>query len=98
MIEQFFMAPIDLLIYLFINLLINNQLINTKIISNTKVENKKFVETTKTLWSEEKFGMFTKGLSARLVQSILFSFLTILSYESLKRWSLLEEYKGLVRW
>ncbi|ESN94614.1 hypothetical protein HELRODRAFT_95765 [Helobdella robusta] len=63
-----------------------------------QVENKKFIETTKNLWAEERFGILTKGLSARMVQSILFSFLTILSYESIKRWSLLEEYKALVRW
>lgn len=42
--------------------------------------------------------MFSKGLSARLVQSICFSFTIILGYESIKRVSVLHEYKDHVRW
>jgi len=62
------------------------------------VENTRFVETAKTLWHEEHLGIFFKGLSARLVQSLTFSFFIILGYESIKRWSLLEEFKDSVRW
>ncbi|XP_015434883.1 PREDICTED: solute carrier family 25 member 44 [Dufourea novaeangliae] len=50
------------------------------------------------LWVEERLHMFTKGLSARLVQSACFSFSIILGYETIKRFSITEEYKRYVRW
>jgi len=50
------------------------------------------------LWIEEGLLMFTKGLSARLVQSACFSFSIILGYETIKRVSITEEYKSYVRW
>ncbi|XP_050420807.1 solute carrier family 25 member 44 [Adelges cooleyi] len=56
------------------------------------------VRTFRALWDEERMMMFTKGLSARLVQSICFSFTIILGYESIKRVSVLHEYKDRVRW
>lgn len=57
-----------------------------------------FSATSRLLWQEEGLGIFTKGLSARLVQSIAFSFMIILGYETIKRWSVREEYKHHVRW
>ncbi|KOX72317.1 Solute carrier family 25 member 44 [Melipona quadrifasciata] len=54
--------------------------------------------TFKVLWVEERLQMFTKGLSARLVQSACFSFSIILGYETIKRFSIVEEYKGYIRW
>ncbi|XP_055716422.1 solute carrier family 25 member 44 [Phlebotomus papatasi] len=50
------------------------------------------------LWAEEKMHMFFKGLSARLVQSAAFSFSIILGYETIKRISVKEQYKHLVKW
>ncbi|XP_037027220.1 solute carrier family 25 member 44 [Bradysia coprophila] len=50
------------------------------------------------LWAEEKLRMFFKGLSARLVQSAAFSFSIILGYETIKRISINDQYKHLVRW
>ncbi|KAJ6637879.1 Solute carrier family 25 member 44 [Pseudolycoriella hygida] len=50
------------------------------------------------LWAEEKLRMFFKGLSARLVQSAVFSFSIILGYETIKRISIDDQYKHLVRW
>ncbi|GAB0094874.1 Solute carrier family 25 member 44 [Sergentomyia squamirostris] len=50
------------------------------------------------LWAEEKMNMFFKGLSARLVQSAAFSFSIILGYETIKRISVKEQYKHLVKW
>lgn len=50
------------------------------------------------LWREERLRMFSKGLSARLVQSACFSFSIILGYETIKRISVNDEYKELVRW
>lgn len=50
------------------------------------------------LWAEERLRMFFKGLSARLVQSAVFSFSIILGYETIKRISINEQYKDRVRW
>ncbi|XP_066147565.1 solute carrier family 25 member 44 [Euwallacea fornicatus] len=50
------------------------------------------------LWREEGLRMFSKGLSARLVQSATFSFSIILGYETIKRVSVNEEYREYVRW
>ncbi|XP_043267478.1 solute carrier family 25 member 44 [Venturia canescens] len=52
----------------------------------------------KILWLEEGCKMFTKGLSARLVQSACFSFSIILGYETIKRMSINDEYKSFIRW
>lgn len=52
----------------------------------------------KVLWVEERLKMFTKGLSARLVQSACFSCSIILGYETIKRFSVNEEYKSYIRW
>lgn len=56
------------------------------------------LNTCKLLWIEEGVWMFSKGLSARLVQSVMFSFSIILGYETIKRFSLKSEYKERVRW
>lgn len=50
------------------------------------------------LWAEERLHMFFKGLSARLVQSAAFSFSIILGYETIKRISINDQYKHLVKW
>lgn len=50
------------------------------------------------LWMEEKLNIFCKGLTARLVQSAAQSFSIILGYETIKRISVNEQYKHLVRW
>jgi solute carrier family 25, member 44 len=57
-----------------------------------------FSRAAKELWREEHFRMFFKGLSARLVQSAAFSFSIILGYETIKRISVEEQYKHMVRW
>ena len=63
-----------------------------------QVKRKSFRQTCVQLWQEEGYNMFYKGLSARLVQSSMFSFFIILGYETIKRISLLDEYKDNVRW
>lgn len=50
------------------------------------------------LWQEERFRVFTKGLTARLSHSCVYSLFIIFGYETVKRISLKEEYKGQVRW
>lgn len=54
--------------------------------------------TFRGLWSEEGLWMFSKGLSARLVQSVCFSFSIILGYETIKRISVKEEYRDRIKW
>ncbi|XP_066996338.2 solute carrier family 25 member 44 [Anabrus simplex] len=55
-------------------------------------------QTFQILWAEEHLRIFTKGLSARMVQSACFSFAIILGYESIKRVSIKEEYRSKIRW
>uniref|UniRef100_A0A069DS21 Putative mitochondrial carrier protein n=1 Tax=Panstrongylus megistus TaxID=65343 RepID=A0A069DS21_9HEMI len=57
-----------------------------------------FFKTLRGLWIEEGFWMFSKGLSARLVQSVCFSFSIILGYETIKRISVKDEFKNKVKW
>ncbi|ELU18696.1 hypothetical protein CAPTEDRAFT_147210 [Capitella teleta] len=66
--------------------------------ARVQVENLPYGYVARSLWKEEGMWIFTKGLSARLVSSISFSFFIILGYETVKRWSLKEEYKHMVRW
>lgn len=49
------------------------------------------------LWQEERFNIFKKGLTARLSHSCVYSLFIIFGYETVKRISLKEEYKGHVR-
>jgi solute carrier family 25 protein 44 len=57
-----------------------------------------FARAAVELWAEERFHMFFKGLSARLVQSAAFSFSIILGYETIKRISVNDQYKHMVKW
>lgn len=57
-----------------------------------------FARAAVELWIEEKFHMFFKGLSARLVQSAAFSFSIILGYETIKRISVNDQYKHMIKW
>lgn len=50
------------------------------------------------LWQQEGLDIFTKGLTARLSHSCVYSLFIIFGYETVKRISLREEYKGQVRW
>ena len=50
------------------------------------------------LWQEERLKIFTKGLTARLSHSCVYSLFIIFGYETVKRLSLKKEYKGHVRW
>ncbi|XP_014285648.1 solute carrier family 25 member 44 [Halyomorpha halys] len=56
------------------------------------------LKTFRCLWLEEGIWMFSKGLSARLVQSVCFSFSIILGYETIKRVSVRQEFKDRVKW
>lgn len=57
-----------------------------------------FPKTFSILWQEEGYRFITKGLSARMFQSGVFSVFIILGYESIKRLSLNEDYQDQIRW
>ncbi|CAF4747654.1 unnamed protein product [Rotaria socialis] len=61
-------------------------------------ERRRVPQIMRELWQEERFHIFTKGLTARLSHSCIYSLLIIFGYETVKRVSLKEEYQGHVRW
>ncbi|CAF1050375.1 unnamed protein product [Rotaria sp. Silwood1] len=61
-------------------------------------ERRKVSQIMRELWQEERFKIFTKGLTARLSHSCVYSLFIIFGYETVKRISLKEEYKGQIRW
>ncbi|TGZ57441.1 hypothetical protein CRM22_009933 [Opisthorchis felineus] len=62
-----------------------------------QVGNLSFRETTRILWAKEGIRWFAKGLSARLLQTSVFSFWLILIYEPVKLFCLKNEYRGRFR-
>ncbi len=59
---------------------------------------RKVIQIMNELWQEERFNVFRKGLTARLSHSCIYSLFIIFGYETVKRISLKEEYRGQVRW
>ncbi|ULU11576.1 hypothetical protein L5515_001258 [Caenorhabditis briggsae] len=55
-------------------------------------------ETIVRLWKYEKSQVFTKGLAPRMVNNALYSSLVMLAYESVKRFSVLPEFKNKIVW
>ncbi len=66
--------------------------------TRVQVQRRSLPETARTLWRHERFGIFTKGLTARMTSSVIYSVAIIFGYESVKRWSVHEEYKDRIRW
>jgi len=59
---------------------------------------RKVLQLMSELWQEERFSVFTKGLTARLSLSCVYSLFIIFGYETVKRISLKEEYRDQIRW
>lgn len=57
-----------------------------------------YTSAVKYLWKEDKWRIFTKGLTARLTHSCTSSALIVLGYETMKRYSVDEKYRDQVRW
>ena len=76
--------------------LITNPLDLTR--TRVQVQRRSFTETARRLWHEEKLKIFTKGLSARMTSSIIYSVAIIFGYETVKKWSVLDEYKDKIMW
>ena len=75
---------------------ITNPLDATK--TRVQVQRRPFVETFLKLWREERIRIFTKGLSARMTSSTIYSVAIIFGYETVKKWSVTDEYKDKVMW
>lgn len=73
-----------------------NMLTNPLDVIRTRMQLTKQKESTlqvlKIIWGEERWKIFTKGLTARLSYSCFYSFFIILGYESCKKASLKKEY------
>lgn len=57
-----------------------------------------YTSAVKYLWKEDKWRIFSKGLSARLSQSCISSALIVIGYETMKRFSIDEKYRHQVKW
>ena len=66
--------------------------------TRVQVQRRSIRETVKTLWRHERFKVFTKGLTARMTSSVIYSVAIIFGYESVKKWSVHEEYKDRIKW
>ena len=65
---------------------------------NIQVQRIPFFKAIRTLWVQDGVHLFYKGLSARLPQSMISSACVAFGYETVKRYSIREEYKDKVRW
>lgn len=66
--------------------------------TRVQVQRRTIPETIRWLWRTEGIGIFTKGLTARMTSSVIYSICIIFGYETVKRWSVHEEYKDKVKW
>lgn len=55
-------------------------------------------DTIRSLWMTERMKIFQKGLTARMTSSSIYSLAVIFGYESVKKLSVLPQYKQLVAW
>jgi len=66
--------------------------------TRVQVQRRSIPDTIRYLWAQERFRIFSKGLTARMTASSIYSLAIILGYESVKKISVLPEYKDGVRW
>lgn len=66
--------------------------------ANIQVQRTSFSTAVQRLWQEEGFRLLGKGLSARMTQSCISSAFIVAGYETLKRWSVKDEFKDQIRW
>lgn len=63
-----------------------------------QVHRRSIPDTITTLWRTERWSVFSKGLTARMTSSSIYSLAVIFGYESVKKMSVLPQYKHLVSW
>ncbi len=66
--------------------------------ARVQVQRRTLPDTVRYLWATEKFGVFSKGLTARMTTSVIYSLAIIFGYETVKRWSVHEEYRDRIKW
>eukprot|EP00095_Tigriopus_kingsejongensis_P005032 snap_masked-scaffold375_size191602-processed-gene-0.3 protein:Tk05032 transcript:snap_masked-scaffold375_size191602-processed-gene-0.3-mRNA-1 annotation:"hypothetical protein DAPPUDRAFT_301164" len=66
--------------------------------ARVQVQRRTIPDTVRYLWNFEGMGIFTKGLTARMTSSVIYSLAIIFGYETVKRCSVHEEYKKQIKW
>ena len=66
--------------------------------TRVQVQRTSIPETIRWLWETEGLRLFKKGLTARMLASAIYSVCVILGYETVKKYSVYDEYKTKVRW
>jgi len=66
--------------------------------TRVQVQRKSIPDTIKVLWETERFNIFKKGLTARMSSSCIYSLAVIFGYETVKKMSVLPQYKNNVAW
>jgi len=66
--------------------------------TRVQVQRKSIPDTIKHLWETERFNIFKKGLTARMSSSCIYSLAVIFGYETVKKMSVLPQYKNSVAW
>jgi len=66
--------------------------------TRVQVQRRTIPETIKVLWETERFNIFKKGLTARMTSSCIYSLAVIFGYETVKKMSVLPQYKNSVAW
>ncbi|CAB3409612.1 unnamed protein product [Caenorhabditis bovis] len=63
-----------------------------------QVHRSSYPKTLKTMLTDEKMAIFTKGLTPRLIANSIYSGLVVVGYEIVKRLCVKEEYKERIKW
>jgi len=66
--------------------------------TRVQVQRLSIPDTIRSLWRSERTKIFKKGLTARMTSSSIYSLAIIFGYESVKKMSVLPQYKQLVAW
>jgi len=66
--------------------------------TRVQVHRQSIPDTIRTLWRSERWKVYSKGLTARMTSSSIYSLAVIFGYESVKKMSVLPQYKHLVSW
>jgi len=66
--------------------------------TRVQVQRRTIPETIRVLWRAERFNIFKKGLTARMTSSCIYSLAVIFGYETVKKMSVLPQYKASVAW
>jgi len=66
--------------------------------TRVQVQRRTIPDTIRVLWKTERWNIFKKGLTARMTSSCIYSLAVIFGYETVKKMSVLPQYKGSVAW